>query len=115
MYKQIFLNHFLTVVVVTTLAILAIFGFMTYFVGLELALDNMGGYYVTNPDGEVWYHAYNFLHFCAVTFLPAMLIAPLLTLTDWLNAPKKPTFPKLKKGKRTPNTITGKELADIRL
>ena len=54
MYKQIFVNHFVTVVVVTTLAILGIFGLMAYFVGVELALDNMGGYYVTNPDGEVW-------------------------------------------------------------
>ena len=51
--KQIFVNHFITVVVITTLAILGIFGLMAYFVGLDLALDNMGGYYVTNPDGEV--------------------------------------------------------------
>ena len=113
--KQIFINHFITVVVITTLAILGIFGLMAYFVGVELALDNMGGYYVTNPDGEVWYHAYNFLHFAAVTFLPAVFFAPLLTFVDWLNRPKKPTFPKLKKGKLTPNTITGKELADIKL
>ena len=107
MYKQIFVNHFITVVVVTTLGILGIFGLMAYFVGLDLALDNMGGYYVTNPDGEVWYHAYNFLHFAAVTFLPAMFFAPLLTFVDWLNAPKK--------RKRTPNTITGKQLVDIKL
>ena len=107
MYKQIFVNHFVTVVVVTTHAILGIFGLMAYFVGVELALDNMGGYYVTNPDGEVWYHAYNFLHFAAVTFFPAMFFAPLLTLVDWLNAPKK--------RKRTPNTITGKQLVDIKL
>ena len=91
MYKQIFVNHFVTVVVVTTLAILGIFGLMAYFVGPDLALDNMGGYYVTNPDGEVWYHAYNFLHFAAVTFFPAMFFAPLLTLVDWFNdAPTRP-------------------------
>ncbi len=107
MYKQLFINHFLTIIVITTLFILALFGLMAYFVGVELALDNMGGYYVTNPDGEVWYHAYNFLHFAAVTFLPAMLFAPLMTLIDWLNAPKK--------RKTKPNTITGKQLADIRL
>ena len=110
MYKQIFVNHFVTVVVVTTLAILGIFGLMAYFVGVELALDNMGGYYVTNPDGEVWYHAYNFLHFAAVTFLPAMLFAPLLTFVDWFN-----DAPTRRKSKRTPNTITGKQLADIKL
>tara|TARA_R100000995_G_scaffold54308_1_gene26623 strand:+ start:261 stop:587 length:327 start_codon:yes stop_codon:yes gene_type:complete len=107
--KQNFVNHFVTVVVVTHLGVLAIFGLMAYFVGLEQALDNIGGYYITTLEGEVYYHAYNFLHFMAVTYFPAMLFAPLLTLVDWLNTPRR------LRRKRTPNTITGKQLADIKL
>jgi phosphoglycerol transferase MdoB-like AlkP superfamily enzyme len=108
MYKQLFINHFVTVIVITTLFILALFGFMAYFVGLDQALDNIGGWYETREGGEVYYHAYNFLHFSAVTFLPAMLFAPLMTLTDWLNAPKK-------RRRTNTNTITNKTLTDIKL
>ena len=110
MYKQIFLNHFLTVVVVTTLAILGIFGLMAYFVGLTQAIDNIGGWYETKANGEVYYHAYNFLHFMALTYLPAMVLAPCITAIDWIN-----DAPARRKLKRTPNTITGKELVDIKL
>jgi hypothetical protein len=39
-----------------------------------------------------------------------MFFAPLLTLVDWFN-----DAPTRRKSKRTPNTITGKQLADIKL
>ena len=85
MYRLNYLLHFITVVAVTHIGILFMFGLMAYFVGLEQALDNIGGYYETRPDGEVYYHAYNFLHFGAVTYLPAMVLALPLTLVDMLN------------------------------
>ncbi len=56
--------------------------------GLDQAIDNIGGWYETQADGEVYYHAYNYLHFMAVSYLPAMVLALPLTLVDRLN--KKP-------------------------
>ena len=44
MYKLNYLLHFITVVAVTHVAVLFIFAFMAYFVGLEQALDNIGAY-----------------------------------------------------------------------
>ena len=93
MYKLNYLLHFITVVAVTHVAVLFIFAFMAYFVGLEQALDNIGGYYETKPNGEVYYHAYNFLHFMALTYFPAMVLALPLTLVDKLN--KYPAVPRL--------------------
>jgi hypothetical protein len=85
MYKLNYLLHFITVVAVTHVAVLFMFALMTYFVGLEQALDNIGGWYETQADGEVYYHAYNFLHFMAITYFPAMVLALPLTLVDKLN------------------------------
>jgi len=85
MYKLNYLLHFITVVAVTHVAVLFMFAFMTYFVGLEQALDNIGGWYETQANGEVYYHAYNFLHFMAITYFPAMVLALPLTLVDMLN------------------------------
>ena len=85
MYKLNYLLHFITVVAVTHVAVLFMFAFMTYFVGLEQALDNIGGWYETQANGEVYYHAYNFLHFMAISYLPAMVFALPLTLVDKLN------------------------------
>jgi len=85
MYKLNYLFHFITVVVITHLGILGIFGLMAYFVGLDQAIDNIGGWYETKPNGEVYYHAYNFLHFGAVSYFPAMVLALPLTLVDRLN------------------------------
>jgi hypothetical protein len=93
MYRLNYLMHFVTVVAVTHIGILFIFGLMAYFVGLDQAIDNTGGWYETKPDGQVYYHAYNFLHFMAVTYLPAMVLALPLTLVDRLN--KYPAVPRL--------------------
>ena len=105
-----YLKNFVTIVMISHLAVLAIFGLMAYFVGLTQAIDNIGGWYETKANGEVYYHAYNFLHFMALTYLPAMVLAPCITAIDWIN-----DAPARRKSKRTPNTITGKELVDIKL
>ena len=84
MFKLNFVCHFVTVVIITHLAVLGIFGMMAYFVGLDQAIDNIGGWYETKSNGEVYYHAYNFLHFMAVTYIPAVLLALPLTLVDKL-------------------------------
>ena len=105
-----YLKNFVTIVIITHLALLAIFGLMAYFVGLPQAIDNIGGWYETKASGDVYYHAYNFLHFMALTYLPAMVLAPCITAIDWIN-----DAPARRKLKRTPNTITGKELVDIKL
>ena len=52
---------------------------------IDEALDNIGGWYETQANGEVYYHAYNFLHFMAITYFPAMVLALPLTLVDKLN------------------------------
>ena len=85
MYKLNYLLHFITVVAVTHCGVLFLFGLMAYFVGLDQAIDNIGGYYETKANGEVYYHAYNFLHFMAISYLPAMVFALPLTLVDKLN------------------------------
>ena len=105
-----YLKNFVTIVIITHLALLAIFGLMAYFVGLPQAIDNIGGWYETKASGDVYYHAYNFLHFMALTYIPAMVLAPCITVIDWIN-----DAPARRKSKRTPNTITGKELVDIKL
>ena len=85
MYKLNYLLHIITVVVVTHLGILGLFGLMVWIAGLDQAIDNIGGWYETKPDGEVYYHAYNFLHFMAVSYLPARVLSLPLTLVDKLN------------------------------
>ena len=98
-----YLKNFVTIVIITHLALLAIFGLMAYLVGLHQAIDNIGGWYETKASGDVYYHAYNFLHFMALTYIPAMVLAPCITEIDWIN-----DAPARRKSKRTPNTITGK-------
>jgi len=105
-----YLKNFVSIVMITHLCVLAVFGLLAYFVGLPQAIDNIGGWYETKASGEVYYHAYNFLHFMALTYLPAMVLAPFITAIDWIN-----DAPARRKLKRTPNTITGKELVDIKL
>mgnify|MGYP003642858756 FL=1 len=85
MYKLNYLLHFITVVIVCHFAVLSIFGLMVFVAGLDQAIDNIGGWYETQADGEVYYHAYNYLHFMAISYLPAMVLALPLTLVDRLN------------------------------
>ena len=90
MYKLNYLLHFITVVIVSHFAILSLFGLMVFVAGLDQAIDNIGGWYETQADGEVYYHAYNYLHFMAISYLPAMVLSLPLTLVDRLNKRPRP-------------------------
>tara|TARA_R100000995_G_C3464108_1_gene114734 strand:- start:325 stop:630 length:306 start_codon:yes stop_codon:yes gene_type:complete len=98
-----YISHFISVVVTTHVAMLFFFGFMVYFSGLEQAVSNISGWYEVE-EGAVEFHQYNLLHFLAVTYVPAMLLAPIWCLIDWANAPRK-----------NHRTALGKPLADIKL
>jgi len=98
-----YLTHFLTIVVVTHIAALTYFVMLWYFSGLDQALVNISGWHET-VGGEVVFYNFNLLHYLAMTYFPAMMLAPIWSLIDWVNKPRKKY-----------NTATGRPLADIKL
>jgi hypothetical protein len=80
------------------------FAFLWYFTGLDQALANLGGWFEAKESGDVFYHSYNFLHFMAITYIPALILAPVIMIINWANTPRKQF-----------NTLTGKPLPHIKL
>ena len=99
-----YLSHFITIILVTHTAILIFFGLMWYFSDLDQALNNVSGYHITQDNGIVHFHHFNLLHYMFLTYIPAMVIAPIGCFVDWLNRPKK-----------IHQTALGKPLPDIKL
>jgi len=99
-----YLSHFITIVLVTHTAILFFFGLMWYFSDLDQALNNVSGYHIIQDNGVVHFHHFNLLHYMFLTYIPAMVIAPIGCFVDWLNRPKK-----------IHRNVLGKPLPDIKL
>lgn len=98
-----YLTHFITIVLVTHIAALSFFAIMWYFSGLEQALTNISGWHEIKGSEVLW-HEFNLLHFLAMTYLPAMILAPIGCVVDWVNRPR-----------REYKTATGKPLLDFKL